>query len=227
MEHCDEFLSLLVIPEWSTMSPGEEVAHSWAGSLYRQQPYMSFDMYDEKQGEYVYNGCVSSKGPQHQVRLDGHWPQRRFSLHQIIDEQPLDQAQAPFKPPVPVMNKPEKRSRNDMLKGAESRNVGASTEKVAKQQKMVQQQPVVKSKTERVVEMASEKRKTSKYTGVCWYRRTKRWVVQIKLNGDRVHIGYFEDEARAGNSYKKAIELKKSRPEISNDELRTLALADN
>lgn len=52
----------------------------------------------------------------------------------------------------------------------------------------------------------NKKRKlTSKYLGVCWYKRTKKWVCQIKIDGKRKHIGYFTDEAEAGEAYDNAL----------------------
>jgi hypothetical protein len=47
----------------------------------------------------------------------------------------------------------------------------------------------------------SEPRITSKHRGVCWYRRTKKWVVQTKVNKKRVHVGYFSDEEEAAKAY--------------------------
>jgi len=46
---------------------------------------------------------------------------------------------------------------------------------------------------------------TSKYKGVCWYRRTGKWVVQIKYNGSYRHLGYFNDERQAGCAYLAAL----------------------
>ncbi|KAH9254871.1 hypothetical protein BASA81_007121 [Batrachochytrium salamandrivorans] len=43
---------------------------------------------------------------------------------------------------------------------------------------------------------------TSKYRGVCWYKRTRRWVAQTKINGKRVHLGYFDDEESAAQAYR-------------------------
>ena len=47
---------------------------------------------------------------------------------------------------------------------------------------------------------------TSKHRGVCWYKRTKKWVVQTKVNGKRVHVGYFDDEEKAAQAYKEAVQ---------------------
>lgn len=52
----------------------------------------------------------------------------------------------------------------------------------------------------------NEPKITSKHRGVCWYKRTKKWVVQTKVNGKRVHVGYFDDEEKAAEAYKKAVQ---------------------
>ncbi|KAH9256044.1 hypothetical protein BASA81_005820 [Batrachochytrium salamandrivorans] len=46
---------------------------------------------------------------------------------------------------------------------------------------------------------------TSKHRGVCWYKRTKKWVVQTKVNGKRVHVGYFDDEDKAAEAYRSTV----------------------
>ena len=40
---------------------------------------------------------------------------------------------------------------------------------------------------------------------MCWYKRTKKWVVQTKVNGKRVHVGYFDDEEKAAEAYRNAV----------------------
>jgi len=52
---------------------------------------------------------------------------------------------------------------------------------------------------------------TSKYKGVCWYKRTQKWVVQIKQQGIRAHVGYFTDEVEAAEAYQTAMEAIKSK----------------
>lgn len=52
----------------------------------------------------------------------------------------------------------------------------------------------------------NEPKITSKHRGVCWYKRTKKWVVQTKINGKRVHVGYFDDEEKAAEAYKSAVQ---------------------
>lgn len=61
-----------------------------------------------------------------------------------------------------------------------------------------------------------EPRVTSKHRGVCWYKRTKKWVVQTKVNGKRLHVGYFEDEEQAAEAYRKAVaKIKGEMPDAS------------
>ena len=49
---------------------------------------------------------------------------------------------------------------------------------------------------------------TSKYKGVCWHKRDKRWIAGICLNSKLLHIGNFLSEKQAALAYdKKAIEL--------------------
>jgi len=45
---------------------------------------------------------------------------------------------------------------------------------------------------------------SSKFKGVSWYNREKRWVVKITADGKTFPIGYFRDEIQAANAYDKA-----------------------
>jgi hypothetical protein len=48
----------------------------------------------------------------------------------------------------------------------------------------------------------------SKYKGIYWHNRNKKWVAQIKSGNNRIHIGCFENEKDAARAYnEKAIEL--------------------
>lgn len=49
---------------------------------------------------------------------------------------------------------------------------------------------------------------TSKYLGVHWRRDNKKWVAQIKDNGERVYLGQFSDEEEAGLAYNKEAVLR-------------------
>lgn len=54
----------------------------------------------------------------------------------------------------------------------------------------------------------SHKGSSSKYKGVAWHKREKKWMAQIKVNNKQTHLGYFNLEVEAGRAYdKKAKEL--------------------
>lgn len=42
---------------------------------------------------------------------------------------------------------------------------------------------------------------SSTYKGVSWYKPTKKWRSQIKVNGNKIHLGYFNSEIDAGGAY--------------------------
>ena len=42
---------------------------------------------------------------------------------------------------------------------------------------------------------------SSKYKGVSWHQRDKKWRAGIRHNGKSIHIGYFKDEKDAGRAY--------------------------
>jgi hypothetical protein len=69
-------------------------------------------------------------------------------------------------------------------------------------------------------ESDSQRQLTSSFRGVCWYKRTQRWVVQIKIRGVRVHIGYYKDEVEAATAYERAIKKVAVNPNIDRAELR-------
>lgn len=49
---------------------------------------------------------------------------------------------------------------------------------------------------------------SSKYKGVSWYKRDKKWMAYIRLNGKRIYLGYYINEIDAAKTYdKKAKEL--------------------
>ena len=48
---------------------------------------------------------------------------------------------------------------------------------------------------------------SSKYTGVCWDKKYKKWKASIYVNGRLKHIGMFFDEIEASKAYQ--LELKK------------------
>jgi hypothetical protein len=42
---------------------------------------------------------------------------------------------------------------------------------------------------------------TSAYKGVSWYKRKRKWVAQIGIDGRSTHLGYFHDELAAHMAY--------------------------
>lgn len=49
--------------------------------------------------------------------------------------------------------------------------------------------------------------KSSRFKGVSWHAKDKRWRAQIAVNGTRVHLGQFTDEREAAFAYNKAAVL--------------------
>jgi len=69
------------------------------------------------------------------------------------------------------------------------------------------------------------KDRTSKYTGVCWNTRDKKWVVQLKYNKKLYYGGYFDDEEQAAMKVnllcdKYEIKRKNSKIEIEPDTIQ-------
>jgi hypothetical protein len=50
------------------------------------------------------------------------------------------------------------------------------------------------------------KKTSSKYVGVSFYKKTKRWQANIQIKGKQNKIGYFKTELEAHEAYKKALE---------------------
>ena len=49
---------------------------------------------------------------------------------------------------------------------------------------------------------------SSRYMGVCWKKREKKWLAQIAKDGKRYYLGYFHSELNAARAYdRKAIDL--------------------
>ena len=51
---------------------------------------------------------------------------------------------------------------------------------------------------------------SSKYTGVSWYKRDKKWRAQIYINKRFVHLGFFDDERIASQAYQNALAIHKA-----------------
>jgi hypothetical protein len=48
-----------------------------------------------------------------------------------------------------------------------------------------------------------KKGKSSRYKGVSWNKKNKKWFSSIKYNRKFLHIGYFENEIAAAKAYDK------------------------
>lgn len=46
---------------------------------------------------------------------------------------------------------------------------------------------------------------TSKYTGVSWSKKLSKWCSNIRINGQCIHLGYFDNEEEAGEMYQLAL----------------------
>jgi hypothetical protein len=50
------------------------------------------------------------------------------------------------------------------------------------------------------------KNNTSRFKGVCWHKRNKKWVAQIKYNNKKIYLGYFATPELAREAYVAAAE---------------------
>lgn len=46
---------------------------------------------------------------------------------------------------------------------------------------------------------------SSKYVGVCWFKRNKNWKSSIRYNKKTYHLGYFNTEIEASDRYQEAL----------------------
>ena len=54
-----------------------------------------------------------------------------------------------------------------------------------------------------------EGKTTSRYVGVSWYKRDKRWQSQIRIHGKSIHLGRFDNEKQASNVYLQAVKERR------------------
>jgi hypothetical protein len=48
---------------------------------------------------------------------------------------------------------------------------------------------------------ASEQQGPSKFVGVSWTKKNRKWMANIKHNGNQHHLGYFDDEQQAATAF--------------------------
>lgn len=46
---------------------------------------------------------------------------------------------------------------------------------------------------------------SSKYTGVSWYKRSKKWISKIRIKGNDKYLGSFTNELEASTAYQKEL----------------------
>lgn len=54
--------------------------------------------------------------------------------------------------------------------------------------------------------LSKDKKGTSMYPGVSWFRRDKKWQAAIRINRNLIHLGFYKDESEAALAYQKALE---------------------
>jgi hypothetical protein len=161
-----------------TFSPGE-MSRSLGTSTIPESPMSSLRMYPYPNS---YSSIMAPPPPQ-QMASTSNWPQQ-------YQQRPTQYAQSSLSLDAARQAKDRKRpSKRDMLDDDDDDD-----------------KPKKKSKKAVKQEDPDEPRITSKHRGVCWYKRTKKWVVQTKVNGKRVHVGYFDDEEKAAEAYKNAVQ---------------------
>ena len=46
---------------------------------------------------------------------------------------------------------------------------------------------------------------SSRYNGVCWNKKSNKWIATIKINGKSKYLGIFTDELQAAEAYQTAL----------------------
>ncbi len=50
---------------------------------------------------------------------------------------------------------------------------------------------------------------TSRYVGVSWYKRDKKWVATMRIEGKQHNLGSFDDEKKAAGTYDAAAKMRR------------------
>lgn len=66
------------------------------------------------------------------------------------------------------------------------------------------------SMRENTIRGMAKKNTSSQFTGVCWYKPTKKWQAKIQINDKLKHLGYFTNELEAAQAYQDALKQIKN-----------------
>ena len=61
----------------------------------------------------------------------------------------------------------------------------------------------VVNKSQNIRNQKKRKNCSSKYKGVCWHNSANKWQVKISIDGKAKHLGLFDTEEEAAETYKK------------------------
>ncbi len=57
------------------------------------------------------------------------------------------------------------------------------------------------NRSQNMMNRRSNKNTSSKYKGVCWHRRNRRWCAKVSFNRKQIHLGCFTCEKEAALAY--------------------------
>jgi hypothetical protein len=69
----------------------------------------------------------------------------------------------------------------------------------------------------RHINATNNKKRTSKYPGVCWCNTGKAWLATIKIGNKMKYLGYHKEEFNAHKAYVKALEELNNNKTQSNE----------
>jgi len=101
-------------------------------------------------------------------------------------------------------SKPAKKWQSSIRINGKLKHLGFFTDEIEAHQ--AYENALICIKEGRVEEIKVKKHNfSSKYTGVCWKKQSKKWLSSIKINGKTKHLGLFTDEIEASNAYQTAL----------------------
>lgn len=67
----------------------------------------------------------------------------------------------------------------------------------------------------------------SRFKGVYWCKKQKKWFAQIKVNGKQIYLGYFDIEEEAGEVARIAFELRDAGLPVIREEILKMVKSQN